>query len=119
MIVRGDFIKKDPETVKMLITSAVRAGFWAKTHLDKTIEIAASYWNQPPGLVRYALTTRKGGVLFNLYQPKETEIQAMANDMVSLGLIKDNNIAGLVDDEFAKNVDFNNIGDDIHTIFLK
>ncbi len=119
MIVRNDFIKKDPKTVKMLVASAARAGFWAKNHLDKTVEIAAEYWNQPPDLVRYALTARKGGVLFDLYQPKETEIQTMANDMVSLGLIKNNNIAGLVDDEFAKNVDFNNIGDDIHTVFPK
>lgn len=119
MIVRNDFIKRDPETVKMLVASAARAGFWAKNHLDKTVEIAAQYWSQPPDLVRYALTTRKGGVLFDLYQPKETEIQIMANDMVSLGLIKNNNIAGLVDDEFAKKVDFNNIGDDIHTVFPK
>lgn len=119
MIVRNDFIKRDPETVKMLVASAARAGFWAKSHLDKTVEIAAQYWSQPPDLVRYALTTRKGGVLFDLYQPKETEIQIMANDMVSLGLIKNNNIAGLVDDEFAKKVDFNNIGDDIHTVFPK
>jgi NitT/TauT family transport system substrate-binding protein len=119
MIVRNDFIKKDPETVKLLVTSAARAGFWAKNHLDKTIEIAAQYWNQPPDLVRYALTTRKGGVLFDLYQPKEAEMQAMADDMLSLGLIKTNNISGLVDDEFAKTVDFNNIGDDVHTIFPK
>jgi NitT/TauT family transport system substrate-binding protein len=118
MIVRNDFIKRDPETVKMLVTSAARAGFWAKNHLDKAIVIAGEYWNQPPELVRYAMTTKKGEMrtLFDLYQPKEAEIQTMADDMVGLGLIKSNDIAGLVDDEFAKNVDFDNINDDIHSI---
>lgn len=121
MIVRNDFIKKDPETVKMLVTAAARAGFWAKNHLDEATKIAGEYWNQPPELARYAMTTQKGEIrtLFDLYQPKETEIQAMADDMVSLGLIKSNNIAGLVDDEFAKNVDFTNISDDVQSIFPK
>jgi hypothetical protein len=39
--------------------------------------------------------------------------------MLSLGFIKNNNIAGLVDDEFAKAVDFKDITDDVHSIFPK
>lgn len=117
MIVRNDFIKKDPETVKRLVSAAARAGFWAKHHPDKTIEIAAHYWKQPPDLVRYALTTPKNRILFDLYQPKIAEIQAMADAMLSLGLIKHNNIAGLVDDQFAKSVSFDTITDEIGSIF--
>jgi NitT/TauT family transport system substrate-binding protein len=119
MIVRNELIQKDPQAVKLLVSGAIRAGFWAKNHLDKTVEIAAQYWNQPADLVRYALTTRPGGVLFDLYLPQQTEMQGMADDMVSLGLIQTNNIAGLVDDQFAKSVDLNNISDDIHSILLK
>lgn len=119
MIVRGDFIKKDPETVKMLVQGAARSGMWAKNHLDKAAQIASKYWNAPLPLVNYALNTPPNRILFNLYQPKQAEMQAIADDMVSLSLIKNNNIAGLVDDEFAKNVDFNNIGDDVHSIFPK
>lgn len=118
MIVRNDFIKNEPEAVKMLITAAARSGFWAKDHPDRTIEITAKYWNQPSNLVRYALTTPKDRIVFNRYQPKMTEIQAMANDMLSLGLIKNNHIDGLVDDQFAKNVNFEGITDDIGSIFI-
>ncbi|MFZ2727513.1 MAG: ABC transporter substrate-binding protein [Methylococcaceae bacterium] len=118
MIVRNDFIKKDPETVKMLINAAARSGIWAKNHPDKTIEIAASYWNQPQDLVRYALTTPKNRILFDYYQPKMTEMQAIADDMLALNLIKTNNIDGLVDDQFAKAVNFEGINDDSRSIFI-
>jgi NitT/TauT family transport system substrate-binding protein len=118
MIVRNDFIKKDPETVKMLVTAAARAGFWAKNHPDKTIEIAASYWKQPDNLVRYALTTPKDRIIYDLYTPKTVEMQAIADDMLSLGLIKSNHIEGLVDDQFAKAVTFDGITDDIRSVFV-
>jgi NitT/TauT family transport system substrate-binding protein len=118
MIVRNDLIKNDPETVKMLVTAAARAGFWAKNHPDKTIEIASKYWNQPPDLVRYALTTPKNRILFDLFTPKNAEMQAIANDMLSLWLIKNANIDGLVDDQFAKGVKFEGISDDISSVFI-
>ena len=118
MIVRNDLIKNDPETVKMLVTTAARAGFWAKNHPDKTIEIASKYWNQPPDLVRYALTTPKNRILFDLFTPKNAEMQAIANDMLSLGLIKNANVDGLVDDQFAKAVKFEGISDDIGSVFI-
>ena len=119
MIVRNDFIEKDPEAVRMLVSAAARSGFWAKNHTDRTVEIASKYWNQPPDLVRYALTTPKDRILFNLYQPKMSEMQAMADNMVNLGLIQNNNINGLVNDQFAKSVNLDGITDDIGSIFKK
>jgi len=117
VIVRNDFIKTDPETVKMLVQGAVRSGVWAEKHLDETIKIAASYWNQSEDLVRYALTHPKNRTLFNHYIPKQSEMQAMADDMVSLGLLKNNDITGLIDDSFAKAVKTDNVGDDLKSIF--
>jgi NitT/TauT family transport system substrate-binding protein len=119
MIVRNEFIQKDPAIVKMLVQGAVRSGMWAKNHLDKAAQIASEYWGTPLPIVNYALNTPPNRVLFDLYQPKQEEMQAMADDMLSLGLIKNNNIVGLVDDQFAKTADLNNIGDDIHSIFPK
>ena len=118
MIVRNDFIQKDPQTVTMLVNAAARSGFWAKNHLDNTVEIVASYWKQPADLVRYALTTPKNRILFDYYQPKITEMQAIADDMLSLGLIKTNTIDGLVDDAFAKAVNFEGITNDSASIFI-
>jgi len=117
VIVRNDFIKTDPETVQMLVKGAVRSGFWAKNHLDETIKIAASYWNQSEDLVRYALTKPKNRTLFNHYIPLQSEMQTMANDMVSLGLLKNNDITGLIDDRFAKAVRTDNVTDDLTSIF--
>jgi NitT/TauT family transport system substrate-binding protein len=118
MIVRNDFIKKDPQAVQMLVTAAARAGFWAKNNPEKTIEIASKYWNQPADLVRYALTTPTNRIIFDLYTPKTTEMQAIANDMLGLGLIKNANIEGLVDDQFANTVKFEGITSDIRSIFV-
>lgn len=116
MMVRNDFIKKDPATVKMLVQGAARSGMWAKNHLDKAMEIASSYWNQPLPLVKYAMTTPKDRILFDLYLPKQAEMQAIADDMASLGIIQNNKIDGLVDDQFAATADFKGIGDDVHSI---
>lgn len=117
MIVRNDFIQKDPEAVKMLVEGTARAGFWAKHYPDKTVEIASKYWNQPPDLVRYALNTPKDRILFDAYLPKHEEMQRIADDMQRLGLIKNNTIEGLVEDQFAKTVQFDGITDDIKSIF--
>lgn len=119
MIVRNDFIKKDPEAVQMLVNAAARSGFWTKNNPDKSIEIASKYWNQPADLVRYALTTPANRIIFDLYAPKTTEMQAIANDMLNLGLIKNANIDGLVDDQFAKTVNFDGITHDISSIFTQ
>lgn len=119
MVVRNDFIKKDPATVKMLVQGAARSGIWAKNHLDKAAQIASEYWGTPLPVVNYALNTPPNRVLFDLFLPKQEEMQAMADDMASLGLIPNNNITGLVDDQFAKTADLNNIGDDVHSILPK
>ena len=119
MIVRNDFIKKDPATINMLVQGAVRSGMWAKNHLDKAAQIASEYWGTPLPVVNHALNTPPNRALFDRYLPKQEEMQTMADDMVSLGLIPNNNITGLIDDQFAKTADLNNIGDDVHTIFPK
>ncbi len=117
VIVRNDFIKTYPETVKMLVQGAVRSGVWAENNLDEAIKIAASYWNQSEDLVRYALTTPKNRTLFDHYVPIQSEMQIMADDMVSLGLLKNNDITGLIDDSFAKAVKTDNVTNDIKSIF--
>lgn len=117
VIVRNDFIKNDPETVKMLVNGAVRSGIWAQNNLAATIDIASEYWNQPQELVRYALTTPKNRTVFNHYVPKQAEMQAMANDMLKLGLLETSNIDGLIDDSFAKAVNLDTVTNDLTSIF--
>lgn len=125
VIVRNDFIKNDPEAVKMLVNGAARSGIWAQNNLEQTIKIASSYWNQPPELVRYALTQpkryavteSKNRTLYTHYLPIQAEIQSMADHMVSLGLLENNDITGLVEDRFAKNVSLEHLTEDLQSIF--
>jgi NitT/TauT family transport system substrate-binding protein len=116
MLVRQDFIKKDPATVKMLVQGAVRSGFWAKNHLTQAAQIASEYWGTPLPVVNYAFNTPPNRIIFDHYLPQQKEMQTMANDMMRLGLIPENNIAGLIDDQFAKTTDLTHISDDLHSI---
>ncbi|NOQ34610.1 MAG: PhnD/SsuA/transferrin family substrate-binding protein [Methylococcaceae bacterium] len=117
MIVRNDLIKNEPETVQMLVRAAVRSGVWAQKNVEQAAKIAAKYWNQPLPLVNYALSQPKNRTVFNRYLPKQTEMQAMADDMLKEGMVKNNDITGLVDDSFASKVDLDNITEDIQSIF--
>lgn len=111
MLVQKKFIDDNPEITKLLVRGAVRSGLWAKKNTQKAAKIAAQYWHQPVDLIEYALTTPKNRIVYDQFLPKQSEMQQMADLMVHFGLIKNNNISGLVDDKFAKNVDLSGITD--------
>lgn len=111
-IVRNDLIQSDPATVKLLVESAARSGVWAQNNPVQAASVVANYWNQPPDLVKYALTLPKDRTVYDLYIPKYSEMKKMANEMMKFKLIANSNIKGLVDDSFAKNLDMT----DVYTI---
>ena len=105
VIVKQDFIDKRPEAVTQLVQSAMRSGLWAEQHPDEAADIAAQYWNQPPDLIRYALTTPTARIDYQRSIPESAEIQLLADLMVQYKLIDHNDIAGLVEDRFAQEAD--------------
>ena len=109
IMVRQDWIEKDPEAVKALIEGAARSGLWAQKHPKEAAVIAANYWNQSLELVEYAMSTPNNRILFEKFIPQEDEIQYMADLMQHFGLIESNNISGLIDDSFARNADLQDI----------
>jgi len=109
VLVRQDWIDEDPEAVKALVDGAVRSGLWARNNSKQAADIASMYWNQSPDLVEYALTTPKDRILFDRYIPVEEEMQYMADMMLHFGLIDNNDITGLIDDQFARDTDLENI----------
>jgi NitT/TauT family transport system substrate-binding protein len=111
VIVRGNFIKNQPEVVKMLVQGAARSGIWARKNPKEAARIASQYWNQPVELVEYALTTPKNRIVYDKFLPKKKELQYMADLMVNFGLIKENTIDGLIEDRFAQEADLSNITD--------
>lgn len=104
VIVKQSLIKQEPELVEKFVNGAVRSGIWAEKHPDQAAQIAAKYWSQPVDLVKYALHVSGGRTIYDQYLPKIEEIQAIADLMVRYGLTEENNIKGIIDSQFAKNV---------------
>ena len=111
VIVRQDFIEKRPRAVQQLVQTAMRSGIWAEQHPDEAAAIASRYWNQPTDLIRYALTTPQHRIQYHHAVPQTAEIQQLADLMVHYHLIDDNDIAGLVDDRFARSAALDGITD--------
>ncbi len=106
VIVKEDLIAKEPGIVRMLVQGAIRSGLWAEKHPEQAAEIAARYWSQPVELVQYALSHPPGRIVFDQYIPKKEEIQKIADLMVAFNLTDSNDITGLIDDQFARSVDW-------------
>ena len=87
----------------------MRSGLWAEQHSDEAADIASRYWNQPPDLIRYALTTPKARIDYQRSVPQSSEIQLLADLMVQYKLIDHNDITGLVEDRFAHEADLKDI----------
>lgn len=110
-VVQQKLIQEDPALVKRLVEGAARAGLWASRHPHETANIASHYWNQPVELVEYALTTPKDRIRYDQFVPKQEEMQRMADLMVHFNLLANNDVTGLVEDQFAKAANLNEITD--------
>jgi NitT/TauT family transport system substrate-binding protein len=104
LITRQSVIDEDKASITQLVQGAVRAGIWACGHPDEAAAIVSTYWNQPEDLIIHALTTPAGRIEYNKYIPRQSEIQRMADLMVRFNLLEDNDIIGIVDDEFTLHV---------------
>jgi NitT/TauT family transport system substrate-binding protein len=111
VIIKQSFIEKDPEMVKDFVQGAIRAGLWAENHLDEAAEIVSRYWNQPTTLIKYAMSTPPGRVVFDRFTPKAGEMQQIATLMKDFGLAADSDIAGLIDARFAEGADTGGVTD--------
>lgn len=109
VLVKGEFIENTPDLVMQLTQAAIRSGIWARRHPREAAALAADYWNQPPELIEYALTTPKNRIVYDRYVPHESEIQYLADQMVRFKLIAHNRIDGLVVPDFALRVNTNGI----------
>ncbi|WPD20785.1 MAG: ABC transporter substrate-binding protein [Candidatus Electrothrix scaldis] len=109
VLVKQSLIEEYPDLVQKFVSGAVRSGIWAEKYPDEAAEIAARYWSQPVDLVKYALHASGGRTIFNQYLPKTEEMQEIADLMVRYKLIESNTIDGLVDQQFAQNVDTDHV----------
>lgn len=104
MLVKGSLVEQYPDDIQQLVTGAVRAGLWAQDHPQEVAEVAAKYWNQDPELIRFAMNTPRGRIVFDQFLPKQTEMEDLAVLMHRFGLTSSANVDGLVTDRFARHV---------------
>lgn len=109
MVVRGDFIDGDPETVRRLVHGAIRSGIWAARHVKEAAGITSGYWGQPVELVEYALTNPPGRIQYGHYTPVSGQMQEITGLMKKYGLIENETIDGLIDARFAEDVNLDGI----------
>lgn len=108
-LVKNELIKSDPEMVQALATGAARAGQWAKNNLDQAAKISSKYWNQPLELVDYALKNPKNRTNFDRFVPQMDEMQKIVDLMKRFGLTDSVDVEGVIDDQFAKKANLENI----------
>jgi NitT/TauT family transport system substrate-binding protein len=118
VLVKNSWLDGNPSLARKLVETAARSGLWAGRHPDEAARIASDYWNQSVELVRHALTTPPGRVVFDRFVPKTKELQSMADLMVRYKLIRHADITGLVDDRFALAASIHGI-DNLDSILLQ
>lgn len=111
LLVKQSYIDRNPQAVQALVQGAARSGLWARRNTAQAARIASHYWGQPVKLVEYALNTPEHRIVFDKFIPRQAELQRMADMMKTYGLIKSNDITGLVEDGFARQSDLSNITD--------
>ncbi|MGD9096543.1 MAG: ABC transporter substrate-binding protein [Desulfobacterales bacterium] len=111
VIVKEALIRRERGAVQQLVSGAARSGVWARQHPREAAAVAARYWNQPPEVIRYALTTPEARIAYDRFTPRTDEIQALAEKMHRFDLLADTDIAGLVDDGFARRADLRGVTD--------
>lgn len=111
VLVRNQLVEEDGELVQKMVDTAARSGVWAEKHPEEVAKIASRYWNQTPEVIYYALTNPEDRVRYNLYEPREEEMQEMADMMVDYGLIESNDVTGLVENRFARAANLEGAGE--------
>jgi len=111
VVVRNEFIQKNPEIVQQIVTGAVRSGFWASKNQKEASQIASKYWKQSIELLEFAFSTPQDRTHYNQYIPRENEMKYMANMMKQVGLIESTDISGLIEDRFARAVKVEEVTD--------
>ena len=117
VLLKENWLEANSAAVQQLVSAAARSGVWAGRHPEEAARIASRYWNQSEELVHHALTEPKGRIVYDRFVPKHGELQYMTDMMMRYRLIDSADIAGLIDDRFARGVSFANL-DDLHSILI-
>lgn len=91
LVVRQDVIDRRPEAVQVLVDGIARSGLWLDEGRENR-EYAADfvgrlYFNQPPGLLRWALTQPLDRVMYTPLSPRKADFDLVRDLMLEVKLI--------------------------------
>lgn len=92
LVVRDDVIERRPEAVQLLVDGIARSGMWldeGRPHREYAAEfVGRYYYQQPPRLLRWALTTPMDRVMYSPLAPTRPDFDLIVELMVQAKLIE-------------------------------
>jgi NitT/TauT family transport system substrate-binding protein len=92
VVVRQDMIDHHPAEVQRLVDGIARSGLWldeGRPHRDYASDfVGRLYYNQPPALLRWALTKDLQRVTYSRLAPRQGDFDLVRDLMIETGLLK-------------------------------
>jgi NitT/TauT family transport system substrate-binding protein len=91
LVVQQELIDKRPEVVQALVDGIARSGLWldkGKPHRDDAADfVGRFYYNQKPGLLRWALTKPIDRVTYSPLAPRKPDFDLVRDLMLETGVL--------------------------------
>jgi NitT/TauT family transport system substrate-binding protein len=91
LVVRQDIIDSRPETVQLLVDGVARSGLWlegGKPYREYAAEFVGRYYfNQPPALLKWALTNPIDRVMYAPLTPFKADFDLVQDLMIESGVL--------------------------------
>lgn len=91
VVVREDVIENNPQAVQTLVDGIARSGLWLDQdvdHRDHAADFVGRYYfQQPPDLLRWALTKDMERVIYTDLEPRKPDFDLVRDLMLKVGLL--------------------------------
>jgi NitT/TauT family transport system substrate-binding protein len=106
LVARQDLIDRRPQAVQVLVDGIARSGLWldeGRPHRDDAADfVGRFYYNQPPALLRWALTRDLQRVVYTRLAPRQPDFDLVRDLMIEAGTLdRPIAFADYVDTRFA------------------
>jgi len=92
VVVRQDVIDTRPQAVQVLVDGIARSGLWlesGRTYREYAAEFVGRYYfNQPPALLRWALTKPLDRVMYSPLTPRKPDFDLVRDLMIESGVLE-------------------------------
>lgn len=107
LVVRQDVIDQRPQAVQVLVDGIARSGLWldeGREHREHAADfVGRYYYNQPPALLRWALTNPLDRVMYTPLSPRKPDFDLVQDLMIESGVLAQKlEFEQYVDTQFAE-----------------